>query len=76
MIKADYDDELMQFGKEKSETKVEIDDAVKAVARRIGLEEKTVKLEYTNQHGYTYRVTMKVTKSNCTNQKNISALAL
>lgn len=60
MIKADYDDELMKFGKRKTDTKEEIDAAVKVVARYIGLEEKSVKLEYTNQHGYTYRVTMKV----------------
>ena len=60
MIKADYDDELMKFGKRKTDTKEEIDAAVKVVARYIGLEEKSIKLEFTNQHGYTYRVTMKV----------------
>ena len=62
MIKADYDDELMKFGKRKTDTKEEIDAAVKVVARYIGLEEKSIKLEFTNQHGYTYRVTMKVKK--------------
>ena len=60
MIKADYDDELMKFGKRKTDTKEESDAAVKVVARYIGLEEKSIKLEFTNQHGYTYRVTMKV----------------
>ena len=60
MIKADYDDELMKFGQQKTDAKQDIDAAVKIVARYIGLDEKSVKLEFTNQHGYTYRVTMKV----------------
>ena len=53
---------FVEDGSEPAETdaKQDIDAAVKIVARYIGLDEKSVKLEFTNQHGYTYRVTMKV----------------
>ncbi len=59
VVKAEFDDELMKLGSKKSEIKADIDAALAVVARYVGLDQKSVKLEYTNQHGYTYRVTMK-----------------
>ena len=59
MVKAEFDDDLMKLGEKKTEIKAEIDTAVNVVARYVGLELKNIKLEFTNQHGYTYRVTMK-----------------
>ena len=59
VVKADFDDELMKLASKKNVVKADIDVAVNEVARYLGLEHKSVKLEFTNQHGYTYRVTMK-----------------
>ena len=49
----------MQLGAKKVEIKNGIDSALIEAANFLGLEQKNVKLEFTQQHGYTYRVTMK-----------------
>lgn len=59
VVKSEFDDELMRLGGKKAEIKADIESALAVVAKYVGLDLKSVKLEFTNQHGYTYRVTMK-----------------
>ena len=55
-VKADFDDQLLRLGNEKDEIRADIDNALAVVARYVGLDQKNVKLEFTQQHGYTFRV--------------------
>lgn len=59
VVKAEFDETLMKIGAEKAKIRSDIDNALTVVVRYLGLEPKNVKLEFTNQHGFTYRVTMK-----------------
>ena len=55
-VKADFDDELLQLGNRKDEIRNEIETALSVVSKYVGLEQKSIKLEFTQQHGYTFRV--------------------
>ena len=55
-VKADFDDELLQLGNRKDEIRTEIETALSVVAKYVGLDQKSIKLEFTQQHGYTFRV--------------------
>lgn len=62
-LKATFDDELMHLSEKKSKLKGEMESSAADIARTVGLDAKSIKLEFTNQHGYTYRVTMKDEKT-------------
>ena len=53
---------LLELGIKKDQVKIDIEKAAPIVAGYLGLEEKSVKLEFSNQYGYTYRITQKEEK--------------
>ena len=53
---------LLELGIKKDQLKIDIEKAAPIVAGYLGLEEKRVKLEFSNQYGYTYRITQKEEK--------------
>jgi DNA mismatch repair protein MSH2 len=63
MVKASFDNDLMELAEKRNKIKADINASVAKVAGYVGLDQKSVKLELTNQHGYTFRVTMKDEKS-------------
>ena len=54
-----FDDELKVLHDKLEKIKGNIDASLDKIARYIGLDKKSIKLEHTSQHGYCYRVTMK-----------------
>lgn len=58
MINPTFDDDLMRLSTAKKQIKSKMDSTVDVVAGILNLEAKKVKLEFTSQHGYTFRLSM------------------
>ncbi|XP_065342598.1 DNA mismatch repair protein Msh2 [Cloeon dipterum] len=60
LIRQEFDDNLKEIQSRRSEMKEEMESALFSASRELDLEaNKSMKLEYTAQHGYFYRITLK-----------------
>ena len=59
LVNPSFDDELKELNEKLEEVKSNIEASVNKIARYVGLDKKNIKLEYSSQNGYCYRVTMK-----------------
>lgn len=59
LVNPSFDDELKVLNEKLEEVKSNIETSVNKIARYVGLDKKSIKLELSSQHGYCYRVTMK-----------------
>nr|CAG4643786.1 EOG090X02H9 [Lepidurus arcticus] len=74
LVKADFDDELLEFRERMQELEASMNKLLLKVAHDLDLEaQKTLKLENNNQFGYFFRVTLKEEKT-IRNNRNYSVI--
>ena len=59
MVNAAFDDDLLKIKAEMDSLKEDIEAAASKMASSLGLDKKSLKLDWSTQHGYCFRVTMK-----------------
>ena len=63
IVRADLDDNLMQVKSQMDEIKSSIEETRSKMASVVGLEKKNLKLDWSTQHGYCFKVTMTIEKA-------------
>jgi DNA mismatch repair protein MSH2 len=59
VVRAAFDDNLIKTKSEMDELKAAIEKSASKMASTLGLDKKALKLDWSTQHGYCFRVTMK-----------------
>ena len=63
MVNPSFDDQLKELYEKQEELRNNIEGTTRSIAKYIGLDQKSIKLELSTQHGYCFRVTMKDEKA-------------
>ena len=63
MVNPSFDDQLKELYEKQEELRNNIEGTTRSIAKYIGLDQKSIKLELSTQQGYCFRVTMKDEKA-------------